>query len=1285
MHRATSHSGFSSSSKYRQRRPRSSRCLHLESLEDRTLLAVLLSDSVNRADVIDDVCNLGSLDNAHGTSSPHDHTHNYLPIFPANGTDPSNPLGADIVSNALQNRTLDLGGIQFTSGASCGPRGESIAPDLNISAELFVPANAENQETEAGPYFRNRAAFRGDGIVGGSSAGYWVRLHSAGNITVHRMNAVPSAPNFAAFSARPEDFDDSVVHALEIAAQGTTLEVALDGQLQTFYSEHQGGTTTSISIPATSGSNQGTAGIGFAASSNRGQAGGQRADDVIVSTFTTLSGLPVEDNFDTDLDYGDAPDTAIGVTTGNYNTLTTDNGPSHVIVTGLRMGAAVDGESNAFPDAAAAGDDMNTTDDEDGFSGPITVFTGTAPTLSVPVTNTTGSSATLTGWIDYDSDGLFDNAAERAMAAVPSGTSGNVTLVFPTVPGGAANSTYARFRLSTDAAARNPVGAAADGEVEDYQVSITAPPSGNDFGDAPSPYPVTLAENGARHVPAGPMLGASRDMEADGMHSANADADGADEDGVTFSTVRAGQLDAVVAVNASAAAKLDAWIDFNGDGSWDGAGEQIFDSIDVSPGNNDLMFDVPAHAASVVTFARFRLSTVGGLSPRGPATDGEVEDHPVTISRPGGHGHFVADSQLLGAASSASIALGDLDGDGDLDAFVGNGTENAGAPNEVWLNDGNGVFVDSGQSLGTARSHGVALGDLDGDGDLDAFAGNRGDVDKVWINQGGLQGGAAGTLVATAQNLVSGSGNLTFGVALGDVDRDGDLDAVVSVFGDANTVWLNDGTGTFTDSGQILSPASNTLDVSLGDLDGDGDLDAFFAEFSSVATGGPSTVWVNDGAGQFTKTSQPALDSEVHFSWDVDLGDVDGDGDLDAYIVNINNTGNELWLNDGSGNFAGAGAVLGNENSHGVQFGDLDGDGDLDAFVTNLNQPNTVWINDGSGSFTASGQLLGNASSFKLALGDIDRDGDLDSFVINGANEPNTVWLNALPLTRHIFYDNSTFDTGGPSGDEAAIATDKLPLLPGNPVTFANYVSHPGGITGILIDTDPLSGTPTDGDFEFKIVNDSVPSMWPAAPSPSIEFLPGGGTSGADRIAFTWSDGSIVGQWLQVTVKENAAMKLPGDVFYVGSAPGETGDSTSNALVNGFDFAGVRDNAANPAGMENRFDFNRDKIVDGEDLAITRDHVTDFDTALPRITPAAPAPPPAMLITTEESKPEEPARTQTTSPSASFIPTLAPETVPSFARQSQRMSRALLAVFDFGDTVLDDEVLNTLAADLDRI
>ena len=114
--------------------------------------------------------------------------------------------------------------------------------------------------------------------------------------------------------------------------------------------------------------------------------------------------------------------------------------------------------------------------------------------------------------------------------------------------------------------------------------------------------------------------------------------------------------------------------------------------------------------------------------------DGEGRANKVWIND--GLGKFTDSGQFLGDAESTGLALGDLDGDGDLDTFVANMdafAANMAEPNYVWVNDGSGKFTDSGQSLGDSATFDVALGDLDGDGDLDAFVGN-GQPDKVWIN-----------------------------------------------------------------------------------------------------------------------------------------------------------------------------------------------------------------------------------------------------------------------------------------------------------------------------------------------------------------------------------------------------------------------------------------------------------------------------------------------------------------------------------------------------------------------
>jgi len=345
---------------------------------------------------------------------------------------------------------------------------------------------------------------------------------------------------------------------------------------------------------------------------------------------------------------------------------------------------------------------------------------------------------------------------------------------------------------------------------------------------------------------------------------------------------------------------------------------------------------------------------------------------------------FIDSGQRLGNSAGVSAALGDLDGDGDLDAFVGNFA----SPNEIWLNDGDGVFSDSGQHPGS-NAFSVALGDLDGDGDLDAFCANIGVAlifgapDTVYMNNG------AGVFTDSGQRL----GNLpSTSVALGDLDGDGDMDAFVTSFSGPNKVWLNNGAGVFLDSGQsLVAGVGPGMSVALGDLDGDGDLDAFVGHDSSTGC----RIWLNNGAGVLSDSGQSFGGSD---NFSIALGDLDGDGDLDAFAGKWRNQPNKVFINDGSGSFSDSGQLLGSSNSTSAALWDLDQDGDLDAFIGNwsdtLGQPNQVYLNNGSGVFTDSGLSLGNASTKSVALGDLDGDGDLDAFCANDSGQANEVWLN---------------------------------------------------------------------------------------------------------------------------------------------------------------------------------------------------------------------------------------------------------------------------------------------------
>ena len=129
-------------------------------------------------------------------------------------------------------------------------------------------------------------------------------------------------------------------------------------------------------------------------------------------------------------------------------------------------------------------------------------------------------------------------------------------------------------------------------------------------------------------------------------------------------------------------------------------------------------------------------------------------------------------------------------------------------------------------------------------------------------------------------------------------------------------------------------------------MDVDGDLDAWVANLANPpsVTGEADRVWLNNGTGVYIDSGQMLGN---FFSRDVSLGDVDGDGDLDAWVAIADSGGqpNRVWLNDGNGNYSGSGQALGNSQSFDASLGDVDGDGDLDAWVA-ASGPNRVWLND---------------------------------------------------------------------------------------------------------------------------------------------------------------------------------------------------------------------------------------------------------------------------------------------------------------------------------------------------
>ena len=224
---------------------------------------------------------------------------------------------------------------------------------------------------------------------------------------------------------------------------------------------------------------------------------------------------------------------------------------------------------------------------------------------------------------------------------------------------------------------------------------------------------------------------------------------------------------------------------------------------------------------------------------------------------------------------------------------------------------------------------------------------------------------------------------------------DGDLDAWIAL-DEADSVWLNDGKGNFTDSGQSLG-SSYSAAVRLTDTDRDGDLDAI-----TVGWDEDGTIWFNDGAGNFAESKNHLSSGRIHMHG-MTLGDVTGDGIDDAILTG---SPNQLWFNDGTGTFINSDQRLASQACDTAALGDFDGDGDLDAYLavgTTGTAQDQIWINQGDGYFAESDLILSMGYTTGVGIGDLDGDSDPDFFIAHGelgkpsgGGLPNEVWFNGM-------------------------------------------------------------------------------------------------------------------------------------------------------------------------------------------------------------------------------------------------------------------------------------------------
>ncbi len=428
-------------------------------------------------------------------------------------------------------------------------------------------------------------------------------------------------------------------------------------------------------------------------------------------------------------------------------------------------------------------------------------------------------------------------------------------------------------------------------------------------------------------------------------------------------------------------------------------------------------------------------------------------------------------------------ALGDLDGDGGLDAIVA-GSEGP----LVWYADPDWTpFVITVQ--GYTTQGGLAVGDLDRDGDLDVTVGT------VWFENPRLPGGNPATVPWPAHQIGSGGGNQD--VAVGDLDRDGKPDVVLRGTGSVVTFFKQNGPQSWLR--RDLSPGLGTQGLALADLNRDGFLD--------IVVGGR---WLKNPRGRILSRPWQRLSFG---SWSpeaaLDVGDLNGDGRPDVVMTVAGGAGRISWFESPANpdrprwrkRVIDPGPL---DSAQGVSLADLDRDGDLDVVTSEVSGEGRllVYLNAGRASGW-SRQVLGTPALHNVRVSDVGGDGDILGTLPFGSG-PVELWENRLePQTRPdrilVFSRTAGFrhssiepgiaaleDLGAANGfavdateDAGQFTTANLSryqvvvflsttgdvLNPEQQAAFMTYIRNGGGFVGIHAAADTEHGWPWYGNL----------------------------------------------------------------------------------------------------------------------------------------------------------------------------------------------------------------------------
>ncbi|MFK7928543.1 MAG: FG-GAP repeat domain-containing protein [Myxococcota bacterium] len=354
-------------------------------------------------------------------------------------------------------------------------------------------------------------------------------------------------------------------------------------------------------------------------------------------------------------------------------------------------------------------------------------------------------------------------------------------------------------------------------------------------------------------------------------------------------------------------------------------------------------------------------------------------------------------SQNLGAEvridsdAIRDFKVGDINGDGHLDLVVTpDGMFSSSSSGLVaFMGDGTGSFAPSVALAGTVGfSRHIALGDLDGDGDLD-LATNNGGV-SWWRNDGSGQFAQVAT--------VHSPGDLFWQLDLVDVDSDGDLDIAMVATGSAGLLWSeNRGPLGFASSQQLVPGSLDVANFEFTDVDLDGDLDVVI---SSILT--DRLVWAENNPGVSFGPTRTLIQGP-EFLHILAVTDVDGDGDDDVVCIPSDSDQMLVVEADGLGGFATSQEIEAPmERPWVLSFADLDGDGDQDLATASTYDSRLAWHENFGGVLGPQQALSSGAQQgARLDTGDTDGDGVEDLFY--GGQDGVFVRLSSVPEPKNEF------------------------------------------------------------------------------------------------------------------------------------------------------------------------------------------------------------------------------------------------------------------------------------------